>query len=90
MSIKSHVAPHNSASATGTYIPAQWIGRDGMPMTCEEKIHLLNDNLKEIHELCQYAFEEAVQVGCSEEFMRIVLQDLIGSLKRTSKKPFSC
>lgn len=77
-------------SATGTFIPAQWIGRDGMPMTCEEKIHLLNDNLKEIHELCQYAFEEAVQVGCSEEFMRIVLQDLIASLKRTAKKPFSC
>lgn len=80
----------NPSSATGTYIPARWIGRDGMPMTCEEKIALLNDNLQEIHELCQYAFEEAVQVGCSEEFMRIVLQDLVTTLKRTAKKPFSC
>lgn len=81
---------HTPSSATGTFIPAQWIGRDGMPMTCEEKIALLNDNLQEIHELCQHAFEEAVQVGCSEEFMRIVLQDLVASLKRTGKKPFSC
>ena len=79
-----------SSSATGTFIPAQWIGRDGMPMTCEEKIALLNDNLQEIHELCQHAFEEAVQVGCSEEFMRIVLQDLISSLKKRGKKPYSC
>jgi len=81
---------HTPSSHTGTFIPAQWIGRDGMPMNCEEKIALLNDNLQEIHELCQHAFMEAVQVGCSEEFMRIVLQDLIASLKRTGKKPFSC
>ncbi len=78
------------ASANDAFIPAQWIGRDGMPMTCEEKIVLLNGNLQEIHELCQYAFEEAVQVGCSEEFMRVVLQDLVSSLKRKARKPFSC
>lgn len=79
-----------SASATGTFIPAQWIGRDGLPMTCEEKIALLNDNLQEIHELCQQAFEEAMHMGCSEEFLRIVMQDMIGTLRRNSKKPFSC
>ena len=70
--------------------PAQWIGRDGAPVTCEEKISLLNENLEEIHELCQQAFEEAMQMGCSEEFLRIVLQNMVSSLKRTSKKPFSC
>jgi hypothetical protein len=79
-----------TASATGTYVPAQWIGRDGMPLTCEEKISLLNDNLEEIHELCQHAFEEAMQMGCSEEFLRIVLQDMVTSLKRAGKRPFSC
>jgi hypothetical protein len=77
-------------SATGTAIPAQWIGRDGLPMTCEEKIGLLNENIAEIQELCQHAFEEAMHMGCSEEFLRIVLQDLICSLKRTGKRPFSC
>ncbi len=79
-----------TSSATGTFAPAQWIGRDGMPVTCEEKISLLNDNLAEIHELCQQAFEEAMQMGCSEEFLRIVLQNMVGSLKRAGKRPFSC
>ncbi len=79
-----------TASATGTSVPAQWIGRDGMPMTCDEKIALLNDNLGEIHELCQHAFEEAMQMGCSEEFLRIVLQDMIATLRRNSKRPFAC
>lgn len=86
--------PRKTASAvtvpTDSFIPANWIGRDGMPMTCEEKIGLLNDNLQEIHELCQYAFEEAMQMGCSEEFLRIVLQDMVASLKRAGKRPFSC
>jgi hypothetical protein len=80
----------HSNSSTGSFVPAQWIGRDGLPLTCEEKIALLNDNLEEIHELCQHAFEEAMHMGCSEEFLRIVLQDMIMSLKRTGKKPFSC
>jgi hypothetical protein len=78
------------SSATGTFVPAQWIGRDGMPMTCDEKILMLNDSLEEIHELCQHAFEEAMQMGCSEEFLRIVLQDMISSLKRTGKRQFGC
>ena len=77
-------------TATGTFVPAHWIGRDGMPLTCEEKISLLNDNLEEIHELCQHAFKEAIQMGCSEEFLRIVLQDMVATLKRTEKRPFSC
>lgn len=79
-----------NASATGTFVPAQWIGRDGMPMTCEEKISLLNDNLHEIQELCQHAFEEAMQMGCSEEFLRIVLQDMVATLRRNGKRPFAC
>ena len=81
---------NTTPSPHGNFIPAQWIGRDGLPLTCEEKISLLNDNLEEIHELCQHTFQEALQMGCSEEFLRIVLQDMILALKRTSKKPFSC
>ncbi len=70
--------------------PSQWIGRDGMPLECEERISLLNDNLLEIKELCQQAFADAMQMGCSEEFMRIVLHNMVDSLKRNDKRPFSC
>lgn len=81
---------NRSSSKVSEAIPSQWIGRDGMPLTCEDKIMLLNDHLEEINELCQQAFEEAMHMGCSEEFMRIVLQNMISTLKRSSRKPFSC
>lgn len=70
--------------------PVQWISREGVTIECEEKISLLNDNLMEIREMCQQAFTEALQMGCSEEFMRIVLQNMVDSLKRNGTRPFSC
>ena len=71
------------------FIPSQWIGRDGMPLTSNESIAQLNIHLQEVHTLCQQAFEEAMHVGCSEEFMRIVLQNMIGSLKRNTRSVHS-
>ena len=65
-------------------IPDQWIGRDGMPVTDEEKIQVLNKNLEEIEGMCQGALEEALNLGCSEHFFRIVLTDMIDKLKRPS------
>lgn len=58
-----------------------WIGRDGMPIGCEEKIRILTDNLREIFELCQYALGDAMAAGCSEHHLRMVLSDMIASLK---------
>jgi len=82
--------PGKITSADTVFTPVQWIGRDGTALECEEKISLLNDNLLEIQELCQQAFTDALQMGCSEEFMRIVLQNMVDSLKRNSNRPFSC
>lgn len=80
---------YNAKMLTGE-TPIQWISREGIPLECEEKISLLNDNLMEIRELCQQAFSEALEMGCSEEFMRIVLQTMVDSLKRNGNRPFSC
>lgn len=72
----------NTATATQNFIPARWISRDGDAVACEEKIKILNDNLAEIRELCQHALEDAVLMGCSEHFVRVVLSDLISSLEK--------
>lgn len=77
----------SDSSVNRSFIPEHWIGRDGMPLEAKEKISLLNDNLDEIHERCQQAFTEAVQMGCSEEFVRIVLQNMVDSLKRNGEQP---
>lgn len=76
MSLKVNVA----------FIPTEWIGRDGMPLDCKDKIETLTSQLTEIAELCQRTFEEATQMGCSEEFLRIVLQNLVDSLKRNGNR----
>jgi hypothetical protein len=81
---------NKSSAQNEMFSPTQWIGRDGMPLACEEKILLLNDHMQEIQALCQQAFEEAMHMGCSEEFLRIVLQNMISSLTRTNRKPFNC
>lgn len=75
-------------STNPDFVPAQWIGRDGMPVASEEKVALLNEHLEQIHALCQQAFDEAMQMGCSEEFLRIVLQNMVASLKRGGARPF--
>ncbi len=59
----------------------QWIGRDGMPVACQEKVKVLNDNLNEIRELCQYIMQSAVAMGCGEHFIRMVLSDVVAGLK---------
>lgn len=83
------MSPNRTASGEMTFMPSQWVGRDGVPMDNGDKISALNSNLAEVYEVCQHAFVEAVQMGCSEDFMRIVLRNMIDSLKRNSDRNFS-
>ena len=62
-----------------------WRAPDGTPVSCIEKLKLLNENLEEIREQCQEALEDAVLMGCDEDQVRSVLRDLVDSLD----KPFS-
>lgn len=66
-------------------LPAKWLSPDGTPVACAEKIKLLNENWQEIQGLCQDALEDAVLMGCSEDFVREALHSLVDTLH----KPFS-
>ena len=66
--------------------PAQWLGPEGAPVTCEEKIKILNENLAEIRALCAEALHDAALMGCSEQFARDVFLDAIAALPSPSKK----
>lgn len=61
-------------------IPEIWHGPDGKPVSCREKIKVLNENLAEIAELCQDALEDAVLMGCDEAQLRSVLKTLVEGL----------
>ncbi len=67
------------------YLPKTWIGPDGEPVSCVDKLALLNENLEELHEMAQEALEDAVVMGCDEKQVRQVLADLVASLE----KPFA-
>jgi hypothetical protein len=64
-----------------------WRQPDGKPVSCVEKIKVLNENLAEIRQLAQDALEDGLLMGCSEEQLRQVLLDLVASLTNPYPKP---
>jgi hypothetical protein len=72
-------------SKTGASFPT-WRQPDGKPVSCVEKIKVLNENLGEIRQLALDALEDGLLMGCSEEQLRQVLRDLIDSLNNPYAK----
>ena len=57
-----------------------WRTPEGEPVSCVEKIKVLNENLAELRGLAQDALEDAVLMGCDEAQIRAVLADIVGGL----------
>lgn len=63
-----------------------WRDPAGKPVSCVEKIKVLNQNLDEIRQLAQDALEDAILMGCDEAQVRVVLEDLIKDLRNPYRK----
>lgn len=67
-----------------------WRDGDGKPLACHEKIKVLNENIAEIRQLTQDAFEDAILMGGAESQFRQVMHEMIDSLdnpyRKTKKK----
>ena len=63
-----------------------WRQPDGKPLSCYEKIKVLNENLAEIRQLAHDALEDGLLMGCSEDQLRQVLSHLIDSLENPYRK----
>ncbi len=75
------------AKADGNAFEAPvWLDPKGEPVSCVEKIKVLNENLGEIQEMCQDALEDAVLMGCDEAQFREVLDRLAHSLTNPYNK----
>ena len=68
---KAH-APHRK--------PPVWRQDDGAPVSCLEKIKVLNENYAELQQTAQDALEDALLIGCSEAQVRKVLHEMIDAL----------
>lgn len=63
-----------------------WRQPDGKPVSCVEKIKVLNQNLDEIRQMAQDALEDAILMGCDEGQVRGVLQRLVDDLQNPYRK----
>jgi hypothetical protein len=84
--IRSNVLgkPSDAALKSGGF-PA-WRQPDGKPVSCVEKIKVLNENLTEIQQMAQDALEDAILMGCDETQVRDVLRGLVESLDNPYRK----
>jgi hypothetical protein len=49
-------------------------------VSCEEKLKVLDENLMELRQLCQDAFEDALLMGCEESQVRDLFRSVMDSL----------
>jgi len=69
---------HDNPSA-----PPIWRAPDGSPVSCVEKIKVMNENFDELRQLALDALEDGVLMGCSEDQLRQCMVDMILSLECT-------
>ena len=67
-------------NASAAYVPPVWRRDDGTPIACVEKIKVLNENMTELRQVAQDAFEDALLLECPEEVIRNELYRLVESL----------
>lgn len=60
--------------------PIIWPQNDGQPVSCVEKLKMLEENWQEVQDVLRDAFEDAVLMGVSEQVMRDRLAELVAGL----------
>ena len=60
-----------------------WRKPSGAPVSCTEKIKVLNENYEELRALAQEALDDALLMGCSEQQIRQILRDMMDGLAAT-------
>ena len=64
-----------------------WKTSEGEVLSCVEKLKVLHDNFREIEQLCQDAFEDALLMGCDERQIREALGRVIAQLRNPYQTP---
>jgi hypothetical protein len=65
----------------GDRVVPVWRQADGSPVSCYEKIKVLNQNFAELRQIAQDALEDAILMECSEAQVRLALHQLIDELQ---------
>ncbi len=60
---------------------ARWVQTDGAPVSCTEKLRVLEENRAELAQMMQDAFEDAILMDVDEAFLRQNFAALVACLK---------
>ena len=60
--------------------PPRWPQPDGTPISCREKLRVLEENHAEAAQVLKDAFEDAVLMGVDESAMRRILAGMVEGL----------
>ena len=58
-----------------------WLGPDGDTVACVEKLKVMRENLEEVSQIAQDAFEDAILMGCDEKQVRDFLVLMMQALE---------
>ena len=58
----------------------RWLQPDGTPVSCREKLKVLEENWAELDTVLRDAFEDAVLMGVDPAQLRRMLADLVAAL----------
>lgn len=58
-----------------------WQDDNGEPLACVEKIKVMRENIEELAQSAQDAFEDALLMGCDEQQIREFLIQLMQNLE---------
>ena len=61
--------------------PSIWPQPDGAPVSCREKLRMLEENHADLGQALQDAFEDAVLMGVDESAMRRILTGMVEGLQ---------
>ena len=67
----------------------KWYDDDGQIVSCTEKVKVMTENLNELYQMAQDAFEDALLMGCSEKQLREYFRDLMAGLENPYQKTVS-
>lgn len=61
-------------------ISTRWQDDAGNVIACTEKIRVLNENLEELRQVAQDAFEDGILMVCCQQQLRNAFSEVIGQL----------
>ncbi|MFS6938463.1 Uncharacterised protein [Neisseria animaloris] len=64
----------------------KWYGDNGEIVSCTEKIKVMTENMTELFQTAQDAFEDALLMGCGEAQLREYLHRLVDGVENPYKQ----